>query len=247
MVATHYDEIADKYHTVKGNPIKKYSEEYTVFHHLGSIKDKTILDLGCGDGHYAKVFAADGAKEIVGVDYSPEMIARAKDSQKEDTKQILTYMVGDAAKLDLGRTFDLVVAVYILQYSHDEEMLRNMCQSAYNHTAEGGKFLTVTGNPNLTEDHLPAQRVYGADIKPSGYTDGSRIHNKISVGEDFSVEFDNYHWTKPTIERLLKEAGFKDVKWHDMMVDPESSKELGEDYWEPYLSYPAIITIECTK
>jgi toxoflavin synthase len=247
MVATHYDKIADKYHTVKGNPIKKYSEEYTVFYHLGSVQDKTILDLGCGDGHYSKIFVTQGAREIVGVDFSPEMIARAQESQEEATKSMLTYMVGDASQLDLGRTFDLVVAVYILQYSHNEDMLRRMCQTAYQHTSEGGRFLTVTGNPNITDEHLQVQKAYGADIEPTAFTDASVIHNKISVSKDFSVEFDNYHWTQSTIDRLLKEAGFKEVKWHTMMVDPTSVQELGGDFWEPYQKYPAIITIECTK
>jgi len=38
------------------------------------IKGKTVIDIGCGPGHYAVALAAQGALRVLGVDFAPGMI-----------------------------------------------------------------------------------------------------------------------------------------------------------------------------
>ena len=65
---------------------------------------RTALDAGCGFGRVAAELVARGV-EAMGVDLDPDMIDRARRRAPE-----IEWQVADLSDLDLGRTFDLVVA-----------------------------------------------------------------------------------------------------------------------------------------
>jgi hypothetical protein len=48
-VVTDYDAIAHAYGATKGLPIKQYSEGFTLFQVLGSLRGLAVLDVACGD------------------------------------------------------------------------------------------------------------------------------------------------------------------------------------------------------
>jgi len=53
------------------------TEERTVLARLPDVRGLTVLDLGCGSGRYTAILTRLGAACIVGLDGSPEMLARA--------------------------------------------------------------------------------------------------------------------------------------------------------------------------
>src|SRR5205085_8358838 len=63
----------------------------------------SVLDAGCGTGRVAVELARRGF-EVVGVDLDPSMLAGARQKRPD-----LTWVEGDLATVDLGRTFDVVV------------------------------------------------------------------------------------------------------------------------------------------
>ncbi|TFG55219.1 MAG: class I SAM-dependent methyltransferase [Methanomassiliicoccus sp.] len=70
---------------------------------------RTILDLGCGPGLYAKRLAARGY-EVLGVDISPNSIAYANEDR--DGLDNLQYTVANYLELNLDRRFDAVLLIY---------------------------------------------------------------------------------------------------------------------------------------
>lgn len=62
-----------------------------------SLAGRKIIDLGCGPGHYSNYFAGLGF-ETTGVDYSKEMIRKAKESQTR--KNFQTFVVADMRIID---------------------------------------------------------------------------------------------------------------------------------------------------
>jgi len=48
------------------------------FDRLGDLKDKTVLDIGCGSGVYLREALARGAARVIGVDAAPRMLELAK-------------------------------------------------------------------------------------------------------------------------------------------------------------------------
>jgi len=84
----------------------------------GDVKNRRVLDLGCGDGAFALALAQRGAL-VTGIDASPDMVgaarARAAADKVEATFQVAT---ADQLPLPTGR-FDLVVAITILCFVGD--------------------------------------------------------------------------------------------------------------------------------
>ena len=71
---------------------------------LGDIKGKRILDIGCGAGATSLAMAAAGA-QVVGVDISENLLAKAKE---RDLENACTFLLSDAATTDFGEPFDLI-------------------------------------------------------------------------------------------------------------------------------------------
>jgi len=68
-----------------------------------SLGPGSVLDAGCGTGRVA-IELARRHVDVVGVDLDPSMLAVARDKSPN-----LTWVEGDLAALDLGRSFDVVV------------------------------------------------------------------------------------------------------------------------------------------
>lgn len=69
-----------------------------------------VLDVACGTGDLAEAFADAGAREVVGVDFTPEMldVARHKGAGRPEASRV-TYRQGDAMRLDFAdASFDVV-------------------------------------------------------------------------------------------------------------------------------------------
>jgi trans-aconitate 2-methyltransferase len=61
-----------------------------------------ILDLGCGTGQLTDIIAATGA-EVVGIDRSPAMIAKAKENYPD-----IQFLVADGANFSFPEPFDAI-------------------------------------------------------------------------------------------------------------------------------------------
>lgn len=94
----------------------------------GDVCGRSVLDLGCGAGFYARALADRGARPVVAVDVSPGMIAQLDDPRIE-------AVLGDAAEIDLGRRFDLVLLAGMLEFVADAAAV---LANARRHLAPGG-------------------------------------------------------------------------------------------------------------
>ncbi len=72
-----------------------------------------VLDIGCGTGSLSVVLAGFGCK-VTGVDFSPEMIARAE-AKANAARQSITFQVMDAAfPQHPAQQFDVVICRHLL-------------------------------------------------------------------------------------------------------------------------------------
>ena len=65
---------------------------------LGDVGNATILDIGCGEGEYARVLSKKGAI-VLGIDSSPRLI-EAANAHKRPGEGNLAFRVGDASNLE---------------------------------------------------------------------------------------------------------------------------------------------------
>ena len=59
-----------------------------------------VIDVACGTGDLAEVFHDLGAEEVIGVDFTPEMLEIAKRRAERSQREGLSYVEGDAMALE---------------------------------------------------------------------------------------------------------------------------------------------------
>ncbi len=85
-----------------------------------SVKDKTVLDVGCGDG-YGCAFLAEKARFVQGVDYESEVVLAAQNKYKANN---LRYSAMDALKLEFrDQEFDIVCSFQVIEHIPEELIL----------------------------------------------------------------------------------------------------------------------------
>ena len=95
-------------------------ERQLLFELLGPIADKTLLDVGCGDGSFAAQMARRGAA-VTGLDPDPVMIAAAQRRAGIENVQ-LRLVEGKSEALPFpDAEFDRVLAVAVLCFVPDAE------------------------------------------------------------------------------------------------------------------------------
>ena len=113
-----------------------------LFELIGSVKDKTILDLGCGAGGHDRKLVELGAKCVLGIDISEKMINEAN---KENNSDKIRYKILSMNKLEeINEKFDLVVSSLAIHYIEDYDSL---CKKVYNLLNPGGEFIFSHGHP----------------------------------------------------------------------------------------------------
>lgn len=80
-------------------------------------KNKTVLDLGCGVGIGTAFIAENGAKKVLGVDYSESAIKIAGASQQFKKNKNISFMVGNGLELEkIHKKFDVIIAFEIVEH-----------------------------------------------------------------------------------------------------------------------------------
>lgn len=219
---TLYDEIAFDYIAIKSNVFKRWVEEPTFWKSLGDVGGKSVLDLACGNGHYARTIKERGAVSVHGIDLSEHMVREARRMESENPLAV-TYEVGDAASY-AGPPVDIVTAQYLLPYAADYQQLLGMCKAAAGAVNESGRFVSVTTTSCDWSSAAPSDIPFVARSQRLGYaldwtgllSDGALADITLfAEGQTSRVTLPNYLWTYSKIEQALLSAGFQSVEWID--------------------------------
>lgn len=96
---------------------------FRIFDYLNKIHNKTILDLGCGNGWFARQLAEINQKQVLGMDINLHELKQAARLFDAPNCQ---FAYGDIFKASLPKSyFDLVVINSALQYFPSVELLIN--------------------------------------------------------------------------------------------------------------------------
>ncbi|HLR52428.1 MAG TPA: class I SAM-dependent methyltransferase [Candidatus Avamphibacillus sp.] len=112
---------------------------------ISTFKDKSILDIGCGTGQFAKYCIENGAAKVMGVDISKNMIAHA---QKENGHERIDYICTPIEELELhNQKFDLIISSLAIHYIKDYSKLIVKVDSLL---SKNGEFIFSTEHPIVT-------------------------------------------------------------------------------------------------
>lgn len=195
-----------------------------LFSLLPDLKDKSVLDLGCGFGEHCVEFVNKGASKVVGIDISEKMLEVAK---KENSNPAITYMLLPIEDIDMvDGKFDIVISSLAFHYVEDFD---GAVKKIYDKLDTGGNFIFSQENPINT--------TYSGEI-PRWTRDenGKKIYVNLSnyarEGERESEWFvggiKKYHRMFSTIVNTLTENGF----FIEKMIEPIPTDEILERFPE---------------
>lgn len=104
-----------------------------------------LIDIGCGNGFTTKLIASK-VKEVIGIDSSKEMIARAKIKKKRDSRNVIFYVANvlSLKPSDFGM-FDIAIVerclINLAGWQEQEKAMKNIA-SILN---KDGRFILVEG------------------------------------------------------------------------------------------------------
>jgi ubiquinone/menaquinone biosynthesis C-methylase UbiE len=119
-----------------------------------------VLDLGCGFGWFCRWVRAHGASEVLGLDVSEKMLARARSDTSDPA---ITYLRADMEQLELApASFDLVYSSLALHYI---EHLGELLSQVYRVLVPGGRFVFSVEHPVFTAPVEPGWLVNASGRK----------------------------------------------------------------------------------
>lgn len=243
---TDYNTIARQYKRAKQQPWRDCIETYSLMNLVGDLESKRVVDVACGEGFFTRKLRSHGAAHVVGVDISERMIELAQGEEAARPLGI-EYRVEDARELGPQQDFDLAVSAWLLVYAHTREELARMCRGLARRLRPGGRFVTLTTNPNLYFFSQRNYSKYGFTVQVLDRVyEGAPIEWTILL-DDSSFNIENYYLPLEAYEKALVDAGFREVKFHSPTLSAEAERSDGRDYWADFLDYPPAILLDCVK
>lgn len=205
-----------------------------LFQLIGDVKDKTILDLGCGAGGSAKKLIKLGAKKVLGIDISTKMVEVA---QKENDSPNIDYQVMSMNEIDkIDEKFDLVVSSLAIHYVEDYDAL---CKKVFKILNNDGYFVFSHGHPM---DSAPILKDYSENfviINDKKYFLLSDYNNEGKrVSHWFVDGVETYHRNMGHLVNGLIDAGFRLEKMIESYVtddiiekNPKFVEQLDHSYY----------------
>jgi 2-polyprenyl-3-methyl-5-hydroxy-6-metoxy-1,4-benzoquinol methylase len=90
------------------------------FANAGDVTGKAVLDIGCGSGVYSVDFARRGARRVLGVDFSANMLELARqEAVKYNVADKCEFVREDFTQLNTQEKFDLSIAIGVFDYLPD--------------------------------------------------------------------------------------------------------------------------------
>ena len=175
-----------------------------------------VLEVACGTGRVAWPIA-DAGFEVVGLDRSPAMLAKAKAKRADHPNTTATFVIGDMADFDLGREFTLIVIAFrSFQALLTREDQRSALASLRRHLASDGRLVIDVFDPRL-EFLVP-----GAVLENSGLYPHPQRHTTVTFAvtdreiDPVSQTFREVWVFKETDETghvLLEEHEILNMRW----------------------------------
>jgi len=206
---------------------------------LQFVKNKVVLDAGCGTG-YGADYLSNVGKEVIGIDISEAAIGYARTHFQKDN---LKFEVTDLTSLTFqNSTFDIVCFFDVIEHIED---YKKAIQEIYKVLKLDGLFIISTPNKKIFSDNQPSPpnphhvrefylsdfqgilRSYFDEVKTYGQKESAKV-DKVFQGNMLTRLLNRLNLSKikqllptrlrPKIARFLKGAIEEDITADDFQV-----------------------------
>ena len=162
-----YDAIAERYRESKRLSFRQFIERHTLMTLVGDLRGRTVLDLACGEGTYARQFKRVGAAEVTGVDISEAMIALAV-AEERAAPLGCRYVCRDAAVFTPEAPVDVVTAVYLFNHGRTRDAIERFGRACFRAMRPDG---LLVGIKRQRAETIPAGLGVARQVR-----DGAHLH-----------------------------------------------------------------------
>lgn len=207
------------------------------------VESGLVLDLGCGTGSLTELLAARGY-DMIGIDYSEEMLELAAQKRAESGQDIL-YLCQDMREFELYGTVRAVVSICdCINYITDPDDLTEVFSLVNNYLDPGGvfifdlnteyKYAQVMGDTTVAEDREESSFIWDNQYDPE---ERINIYDlSIFVREDNGLyrKYQETHYQRAysleEIQRALAAAGMEFVTAYDAFTKDAPKEESERIY-----------------
>ncbi len=239
-----YTSFASVYDTFMDNiPYEEWAEYLSGVLAEYEVTDGIVLDLGCGTGTLTELMAARGF-DMIGVDYSEEMLEIAMEKRAESGRDIL-YLLQDMREFELYGTVRAVISICdSLNYITEEAELEEVFRLVNNYLDPEGVFIfdfnTVYKYREILGDQTIAESREDCSFIWDNYYYEEEQINEYELSLFLQEEGNLYrkyvetHYQKgyelETIKSLLEKSGMKFVTAYDAFTRNPPTKESERVY-----------------
>lgn len=182
------------------------------------VKNKSILDLGCGYGENDKYYKEQGAKYVLGTDISSKMLEFAEKNNKIDGIEFKKIAMEDISSIN--QKFDIIISSLAFHYIKDFDKLIEDCYKLLN---DNGYLVFSQEHPITTCIKYTENVKKGHTIIDNKYFGLFSDYNRPGkrTKEWFGEEVIKYHRNFEEIINTLINKGFI----IDKILEPIPSKE----------------------
>ncbi len=198
---------------------------------LPDLGGRRVVDLGCGYGWFCRWARAQGAAQVLGLDLSERMLARARAMTSDAA---IAYSRADLERLDLPEaSFDLAYSSLALHYVED---LAGLLATVRRAIVPGGRLVVWVVHPIYTAPSQPGWSV-GADGRRTWPVDGYLVEGPRTT-DWLARGVVKQHRTIGTYLNLLVRLGFAIShveEWGPTDEQIAARPELAEERQRPML------------
>jgi SAM-dependent methyltransferase len=231
--------------------LKNLSNYFNRFGYLPSVRNKKVMDFGCGQGLLCLKLLSDGASEVLGIDNDEIIINFAREKIPNELKALQISFTSDPIDSLKSDYFDLIFTKDAFEHCDDfEDVFFHL-----NRILKPGGSLVVGFGPLWNSpfgDHKILQAAIGftlpwlhllfSDEILKGLFNNSSMDSKTRIMKD-KIECIDSYLNKITLERFFKvvednsfEITYKNVnahqnKWLDLIGKFKAFSFLGK-YWD---------------
>lgn len=197
-----YDELREKQKGLNANDLIEIPAFRRI---MPNVKDKKILDLGCGYGESDKYYKELGAKSVLGLDISEHMIEIANKTNKPKGVEYEVMAMEDISQID--DKFDIIMSSLAFHYLKDYTQL---VKDIYNLLNDNGYLVFSQEHPFTTCTKYTENVKKGHTVIDNKYFGLFSDYNRPGIRTNYWFDADviKYHRTFTEVINTLVQNGF---------------------------------------
>jgi ubiquinone/menaquinone biosynthesis C-methylase UbiE len=226
-----YESLANEYNAkIDYKPHNAFYDRPNTLKLIGEVKDKSVLDAGCGPGKYAEILISKGAT-VTGFDISPRMIELAKERNKNRGLFFVQDLASPFVKLN-DNSYDIIVCALAMHYIED---WNSTIQEFYRVLKEKGQLIISIEHPFFEFNYFNSTQYFNTEAVKC-------------IWKNFGnpIEVNSYRRPLESCIIPLTNNGF----YIDKLIEPKPTKEfekLDPKHYKELYEFPAFMCIKAIR